>query len=141
MSELAHRQRIEQLPIADQYAAMELFRGTMVRHGFIARRADDPIIEVRFDASWRDLVPVRTTTSVAVTERVPEPWAAALLNRAHTDRDLVLFASAEQHRVFDAIDGRRSCADLGADREFFERLWQHDLIVVDASSALDDDQG
>jgi len=134
MSELAHRQRIEQLPIADRYAAMELFRGTMVRHGFIARRVDDPIIDVRFDASWRRFVPMRTTTSIAVTERVPESWAAALLNRAHTDRDLVLFVTEEQRAVFEAIDGRRSCSELGADREFFERLWQHDLIVVDTSN-------
>ena len=50
------------VPIAAQFSAMELFRGTMVRHGFIVRPAADPIIDVRFDASWRDLVPVRATT-------------------------------------------------------------------------------
>ncbi len=49
MNLLAHRQRIEALPTAEQYAAMELFRGTMVRHSFIARPADDPIVDVRFD--------------------------------------------------------------------------------------------
>jgi SAM-dependent methyltransferase len=134
MSDLAHRRRIETLSITEQYAAMELFRGTMVRHSFIAHLADDPIIDVRFD-EWRRLVPARSTTSIAVTERVPAPWTAALLNQAHTDRDLVLFATDEQHRVFQAIDGQRSCGDLGADRTFFERLWQHDLIVVDTSNA------
>ena len=136
MNLLAHRQRIEALPTADQYAAMELFRGTMVRHSFIARPADGPVVDVRFDdESFPRLVPVRTTTSVAVTERVPAPWSAALLNRAHNDPDLVLFATGQQHRSFEAIDGRRTCGDLGADREFFERLWCHDLIVVDASNA------
>lgn len=134
MSELAHRERIETLPVAAQYAAMELFRGTMVRHGFIARPAADPIIDVRFEASWRDLVPVRATTSVAVTDRVPAPWTAALLNQAHTDRDLVLFVTDEQRAAFEAIDGLRSCGELGADRRFFERLWEHDLIVVDTSN-------
>ena len=140
MSDLAHRGRIERLPIGDQYAAMELFRGTMVRHGFIARPADQPPHDVGFHASWRQLVPMRTTTSIALTERVPEPWTAALLNRAHTDRDLVLFVTDDQHRAFAAIDGRRSCGELGADRVFFERLWQHDLIVVDASRAAGIDQ-
>ncbi len=135
MGELAHRQRIEMLPIADQYAAMELFRGTMLRHSFIAGLADDPTTDVRFDEAWQRLVPHRTTTSIAVTQRVPPPWTAALLNRAHTDRDIVLFVSHHQHRVFEAIDGRTSCGELGADREFFERLWQHDLIVVDTSSS------
>lgn len=69
-----------------------------------------------------------------MTDRVPAPWAAALLNRAHTDRDLVLFVSEEQRAAFEAIDGQRSCGEHGADREFFERLWEHDLIVVDTSN-------
>jgi SAM-dependent methyltransferase len=136
MHDLAHRRRIEMLPISEQYAAMELFRGTMVRHSFIAQRADEPSVEIRFDdESWRRRVPVRTATSVVVTERVPAPWTAALLNRAHTDADLVLFADDERHRIFERIDGRRSFGELSDDVAFFERLWQHDLIVVDASNA------
>ncbi len=136
MRELPHGRRIAALPVADQYAAMELYRGTMVRHSFTAQRADEPPVEIRFDDdAWQRLVPVRTTTSIAVTERVPQGVAAALLNQAHTDPDLVLFATDEQHRAFDLIDGRRSFGDIGDDVEFFERLWQHDLIVVDASNA------
>jgi hypothetical protein len=70
-----------------------------------------------------------------VTERVPAPWSAALLNRAHNDPDLVLFATGQQHRSFEAIDGRRSCGEIGSDAAFLERLFRHDLIVVDASNA------
>jgi SAM-dependent methyltransferase len=136
MRQLPHRERIAALPVVEQYAAMELFRGTMVRHSFIARRADEPPVQIQFDDdAWRRLVPVRTSTSIAVTERVPEGVAAALLNQAHNDPDLVLFATDEQHRGFEMIDGRRSFAEIGDDAAFFERLWQHDLIVVDASDA------
>ncbi len=138
MSGLAHRGRLERLPRVEQYAAMELFRGTMVRHAFIARRADEPSDVTGADAGWLRWVPVRSTTSVVVTERVPPPWSAALLNRAHTDRDLVLFATDEERRGFEAIDGRQTCRELGLDRSFVERLWEHDLIVVGTSNAGDD---
>lgn len=136
MRELPHGRRIAALPVAEQYTAMELYRGTMVRHSFIAQRADEPAVEVRFDDdAWQRLVPVRTTTSSAVTERVPQGVAAALLNRAHTDPDLVLFATDQQYRAFEMIDGQRSFGEIGDDVAFFERLWHHDLIVVDASNA------
>ncbi len=134
LSGLPHGRRIADLPVADQYAAMELFRGTIVRHSFIAYRADVPAADVRFDDDrCLDYVPIRTTTSIAVEDRLPDGVAAALLNRAHTFPDLVLFASPEQRRVWDLIDGQRTIAETSDDVAFFERLWRHDLIVVDAS--------
>lgn len=74
-------------------------------------------------------------TSIAVTDRLPQGVAAALLNQAHTNPDLVLFATDEQRRAFDMIDGHRSFGEISDDVAFFERLWQLDLIVVDAFSA------
>ena len=138
MSELAHRDRIERLPLVEQYAAMELFRGTMARHSFIARRMHELVVDSGLEADWERDVPLRTTTSIAVTERVPTPWAAALLHQAHTERDLVLFVTDDQQRAFDAIDGRRTFAEAGIDPDFAERLWQHDLIVVDGSRVVED---
>ncbi len=134
LSVLPHGRRIAGLPIADQYAALELFRGTMVRHGFIAFRDDEPAVDVRFDDDrWRAYVPVRSTTAVAVEDRLPPGAAAALLNRAHTSTDLVFFVTSEQKRAFDLVDGHRSIAEISDDGAFFELLWRHDLIVVDAS--------
>ena len=41
--------------------------------------------------------------------------------------------------VFEAIDGHRTLGQIigqiGGDASFFERLWWHDLIVIDASSS------
>ncbi|MFK8023534.1 MAG: class I SAM-dependent methyltransferase [Ilumatobacter sp.] len=134
MTDLPHGERIGTLPLVEQYAALELFRGTMLRHSLIAHRASDSGAARggEFDVSPRD-VPFRTPTSTAITEKLPRGVSAALLNRAHTYPDLVLFASADELRWFEQIDGSRSVGDITDDIGFFERLWQHDLIVLDAS--------
>jgi hypothetical protein len=57
-----------------------------------------------------------------------------LLNRAHPASDLVMFVDQAQLRTFEAIDGGRPIDALGKDaRRFVERLWRHDLVVIDAT--------
>ncbi len=138
LSTVPHGARIAALPVEDQYAAVELFRGTMVRHSLIAVRNDRPAeATVRFDGDdWRSYVALRQRTVTSVLERLPDGVAAALLNRAHEFTDLVLFVDAAESAMFDAVDGRTAIGDIpDADPSFFERLWQHDLIVVDASAS------
>jgi SAM-dependent methyltransferase len=133
--ELPHGRQIASLPLAEQYAALELFRGTMVRHSLIARRADDPWSEMLFSgANSQGIVPHRVATATVIDDKLPAGFAAALLNRAHTYPDLVLFATAEERAMFESIDGHRTIGQIGGDTSFFERLWWHDLIVIDASS-------
>jgi Methyltransferase domain len=130
ISETPHAARIAELPAAEQYALMELFRGTMTRHTAIAFNAADATSGF---ADFGDAaIPVRVPTAIGVEERLPPGAAAALINRAHTDTDLVLFADRAEYDVFRSIDGERTIAELGA-RGFVERLWRHDLIVVDAA--------
>ncbi|WP_164740406.1 hypothetical protein [Brachybacterium saurashtrense] len=72
---------------------------------------------------------------LAVQECLPPGVAAALLNRAHTDTDLVLFADPEELAMFHRIDGNTAIAELGLGAaEFVRRLVRHDLVVLDASS-------
>lgn len=130
LSETPHGARIAALPPAEQYALVELFRGTITRHTAIAFAADDATsgaLELSGDA-----VPVRVPTAVAITERLPDGAAAVLINRAHTDTDLVLFADRAQLEAFQAIDGVRTLAQLEAGA-FVERLWRHDLVVLDTT--------
>ena len=63
--------------------------------------------------------------------------AAALINRAHTDTDLVLFVDQRQLEVFRSIDGRRTDRPSSepAPPPFVERLWRHDLVVCDTTAA------
>ena len=135
--------RITRLPPAAQFAAVELLRGTMVRHSLIVRRddasADTPA--VRFDeAACLDYVPIRTSEAITVRERLPAGAAAVLINRSHEYTDLVLPINERESRWVDAIDGQRTIGDIVHDeadrvaaRELFEKLWWHDQVVFDAS--------
>jgi SAM-dependent methyltransferase len=131
ITETPHAARIAALAPEEQYAAMELFRGTMARHTAIAFAGGAAALDFG-DPAAAGWVPIRVSTAIAVQERLPAEVAAALLNRAHSDTDLVLFADRREHELFCAIDGERTIAQLG-DVEFVERLWRHDLVVVDAS--------
>ncbi|HTU80719.1 MAG TPA: class I SAM-dependent methyltransferase [Candidatus Acidoferrales bacterium] len=139
-----HRPRLAAMDPMDCAAALELFRGTMVRHSVVAYRDDEAALgKVDFDGDAADrFVPVRIPGTIAVREKLPPGAAAVLLNRNHTYRDLYLPIDAEQARLFDGIDGVRTIGELGRQRsagaqvqEFFRRLWEWDQIVVDTSGA------
>jgi SAM-dependent methyltransferase len=135
ISETPHADRIAALPEADQHAAVELFRGTMTTHSLVAHRArDHDSTSLDFTAPDADAwVPIMVPTAVAVEERLPPGAAAALLNRAHTSTDLVMFVDDVDLDVFRSIDGSTPIAALGARaRSTVARLWRHDLVVVDA---------
>ncbi len=85
--------------------------------------------------------------TVCVLERLPAGAAAVLINRAHTFRDIFLPINAVEKRLYDAIDGRSSIAEIVhhvdpspeqgriADlvRKFFNQLWWHDQVLFDTS--------
>ena len=137
ISAVPHGERIGSFPPPEQYAALELYRGTMTRHSFIAhhpaRASDDPAAGFD-DDGWHGYVAVKPHTVIAVEERLPPGAAAALLNRAHVFRDLVMFVDEAEKTAFDAIDGHRTMGDISAEPGFFQRLYDHDLIVIDASA-------
>ena len=144
-----HAARLAALPFRLQHAAVELFRGTMVSHGFIAYRDDsaDESQPINFaDDRWRDYVPIALPWTVCVRERLPPGSVAVVINRSHTFTDLILTVDSFEDRLLGAIDGNRTLAEVlrfalpGDDGEnralrFFERLWQYDQIVFDASRA------
>lgn len=141
--------RLVSLPPRQQHAAVELFRGTMASHSFIAYRNDHPgeSQPITFsDDRWRKYVPIAKPWTVRVRDRLPPGSVAVLINRAHTFTDLVLAIDSFGNRLLDAIDGKRTLAEIlrpaaldsGGERRalgFFERLWQYDQIVFDASRA------
>jgi len=140
--------RLASLPAPLQHAAVELFRGTMVRHKLIAYRDDragagQPIT---FSGDgWREYVPIRLPWTVCIRERVPPGSVAVLINRAHPFPDLVLPVDSIGDRLLDAIDGQRTLTEIlqlagngGDERQalgFFERLWHYDQVVFDSSRA------
>lgn len=140
----AHARRLEELPAVEQYAAMELFRGTMVRHSAILYRSDGQPADMDFHGdAWLNYVPIRLPETIAVHERLPAGAAAVLINRSHEYTDLYLPIDALRERLFESIDGRRAIRQMGPatiDRELardlFRQLWQWDQIVFDTSSIL-----
>ncbi len=149
IANMPHAARLFSLSPPLQHAAVELLRGTMTRHNFVAYRDDRPgesqPIALDGDA-WHDYVPLRLPWTLCLRDRVPPGSVAVLINRAHTDPDLALPIDMAQERLFAAIDGNRSIdqilriAAAGGEeraRRFFEQLWQYDQIVFDATESAD----
>jgi hypothetical protein len=148
IASMPHATRVASLAPPLQHAAVELLRGTMTRHNFIAyrddRRGESQPITFGGDA-WRDWVPLRLPWTLCIRDRVPPGSAAVLINRAHTYPDLALPIDMAQERVFAAIDGQRSIDEIlrGAvdaigqeqARRFIQQLWKYDQIVFDAASS------
>jgi SAM-dependent methyltransferase len=150
MAQIPQAPRMANLPLEEQYAAAELFRGTMVRHSVIAYRNDriGGPYPVNFAGNaWPRYVPIRVSDTICVQERLPAGAAAVLINQNHTYRDLVMAISSMEKSLLDAIDGNRTIGDiiektpqsapersqLNMARSFFERLWWHDQVVFDTS--------
>ena len=104
-----HVPRLRTLPKCEQYAAMELWRGSFASHSAIVslKEARDACAKVgSMIFRWPRYVPVRLPGTLCVQERLPAGAAGVLLSRYHTSPDLVLVIDAQEKRMFDAIDGR-----------------------------------
>jgi SAM-dependent methyltransferase len=150
IASLPQAERLAELPLEELYAAVELFRGTMVRHSAVVYRDEGHAAFQKIDFSgteWLEYVPIRVPDTICVLDRLPPGAAAVLINRAHTFRDLFLPITAPQKRLFDLIDGRLSigkivqaasasserAANVEAACKFFEQLWWQDQVVFDTS--------
>ncbi len=145
MQLLPHGGRLLGLPPREQYAAAELYRGTMVRHSAIIVRDDDEEAATAVDFAgdaWRDYVPLPVPDAITIRDGLPTGAAAVLVNRAHTYRDLCLPLDDRELALHDQIDGERSageialCAGMGEEAaNLFERLYLHDQVLFDTSAA------
>jgi SAM-dependent methyltransferase len=149
MANIPQASRMAQLSLAEQYAAVELFRGTMVRHSFVVYRNDSPdgpqLVNFAGD-TWLSFVPIRMSDTICVEDRLPQGAAAVLINQNHTYTDLFMPIDSTEKCLFDAIDGKCSIGDIvertlppqkksqfDMVRKFFEQLWWYDQVVFDAS--------
>jgi SAM-dependent methyltransferase len=138
-----HQPLLARLPAQAQYAAIELFRGTMVRHSAVVYRNDGPACAqpVHFgNDTCLDYVPLRLPDTICIQQRLPPGAAAVLINQTHTYTDLYLPINAHQKQLFDLVDGKRTIGDIvrkhgdtDTARAFFERLWWYDQVVLDSS--------
>jgi SAM-dependent methyltransferase len=146
LASMPHQSKLIGLTAEAQYAAIELFRGTMIRHGVVAYRKDRPAqsAPVHFDGqAWLGYTPIRLPDTIIVRDRLPPGAAAVLINRNHTYTDLYLPIDTRQERLLAGIDGERTiaeiCHELGdrsLARAFFQKLWRWDQVVFDTSRVL-----
>ncbi|HEX7895922.1 MAG TPA: class I SAM-dependent methyltransferase, partial [Terriglobales bacterium] len=97
------------------------------------------------DDEWINYIPIRMPDTICVQDRVPSGFAAVLINRTHTHKDLFLPIDPAEKKLFDAIDGQSTIGNIGERslgganpakpdslaRTFFEQLWWHDQVVFD----------
>ncbi len=150
IASLPQASRLAKLSLQEQFAAVELFRGTMVRHSAVVYHNDASAQRQQIDFArdgWHEYVPIRTQDTVCVLEKLPTGAAAVLINRGHTFRDLYLPINAIEKRLFDAMDGKRSIAEIvhavasfvqqpvvdDLARKFFDQLWWQDQVVFATS--------
>lgn len=150
LAKLPQARQMAQLSFSEQFAAAELFRGTMLRHSVIAYRDDRPAdgAPVHFSGDdWLRYVPLRMPDTLTIQERLPAGAAAVLINQTHTYRDLFLPISAAEKRLLDGIDGHRTVREIVESAQsswsessgpemacrFCEQLWWQDQVVFDAS--------
>ena len=130
--------RLSALSPDEQYAAMELFRGTIMTHSVIATGEQTVPTDPLELADWESLVPVRLPSARTVAEGAPADAAAVLLNEEHTYTDLVLSIDDRELALVGGIDGSRPLGDIGPSdektRSFFRTLWHWDQVVFDGSA-------
>jgi len=146
MSGTPHASKLSALPERDQYIEMELWRGRMANHSFVAHRDDRKTngVKISFDDErYLHYVPIRQPWTVCAMEGLPPGAAGALLNQTHTFDDLYVIVNEPEKQLFEAIDGRRSVSEIVESlpgsaplaRKYFEKLWWYDQVVFDASKA------
>ena len=99
MAHLPQISRMAHLSLPEQYAAVELFRGTMVRHSVIVYRSDRSVASqpISFAGdTWLGYVPIRMSETICVQERLPPGAAAVLINQNHTYTDQIGRASCRE---------------------------------------------
>jgi hypothetical protein len=149
MARIPQTSLMAQLSLVEQHTAVELFRGTMVRHSVVAYRNDNPdsAQQVSFDGdAWLGYVPIRMPDTICIEERLPSGAAAVLINRGHTYKDLYLAIDNTEKGIFDHIDSNKNISDImdsifpsheeskfDRSRELFERLLLYDQVVLDTS--------
>jgi SAM-dependent methyltransferase len=147
LGQTPHAARLAALPERDRYKAVELWRGLISNHDFIAYRNDAPDhnSQIRFDDDERYLnyVPVRRAWTMCVLDRIPPGSAGVLVNQTHIFPDTYLAIDALEKQLYEAIDGQRTIGAIVESvpdsspraRDFFEKLWHYDQVVFDTSKA------
>jgi SAM-dependent methyltransferase len=113
MPELAAR--VASLSPRDQWIAMEMLSPASSTHYFFARKSPPPSLSFN-------------SPDALIPQRHPGVRRNNANQHVRMGRPLVL--TAEEVRLFEGIDGRRSIAELGDRGGLFERLWKQGHVMM-----------
>jgi SAM-dependent methyltransferase len=137
-----HLPKVLQLPDADQHAAVELFRGHLKKHYFVACRDDRPIesYQIKFDEPhWRTLIPGRLQTAAVQQVQNRPGIAGQLFNSGHEFPVLPACISTADLPLYLAMDGVKSLGEIAeSDKSpnaathtlnLYRDLWNFDHVM------------
>ncbi len=121
------------------YSAMELFRGTMITHRFVAAHAHhDGASKASIDGDkWRHLKPELFPGARINMLAPPKGYAAQLWNPTHGYADLLFNISSNELSIYKAMNGHSSLADIAQQvkvdenqvRSLYKKLWNFDQVM------------
>jgi SAM-dependent methyltransferase len=127
------------LSFATGCAAMELLRGTMITHRFLASRDDSEPAQAEFQhtAKFNSVTPIPFPGARMNNLVVPKGYAAQLWHPNHGYADLILNIAAPELEMYNAMNGKRTIADIvhkvGTDeakvKQFYLKLWDYDQVM------------
>lgn len=142
-------ERSRPLPDVERWGLMELHRGNMRRHVFVAGRDDRPRPSWSVDFSgdaWLDYVPVRNPGIEAASDGLPEGARTRLFWPNHEYLEISAVLDDVQTTLFLQVDHRRTVREILSDafgqsgdaalsegavtfaREFFQSMWRFDYV-------------
>lgn len=133
LAQTPHMVKLRKLPVAQQYTAVELFRGNIHLHTFIASRGDRPQSQINWASNdWQQCVPIRTRGVSVVTEGLPAGALAGLQQRGHLFPVPTVLLNNQNIDMYQAIDQQVPLGELAKKhpqtRDFFKRLWDFDQV-------------
>ncbi len=136
---------VQRLSEPEQFAAAELYRGSMGSHEVVVCRDDRPPAswQISFDGSdWPRYVPVRNPGLSISEQNLPTKAVARLYWASHAFPEINALVNSQQARLFNAVDGCRTISEVvshaGAEfdepaareyaRNFFRSMWTFDYF-------------
>jgi len=141
LADSAHAKALAELPIEQQYEAVELFRGNLHMHYVIAVRNDRPTQTYKIEwngDTWKDYVPRPMPGIAASTENLPAGVLVELAQSGHEFPMRKPQLTSQTVPLYQAMDGKRTLSEIAKQtnvnpqsvRDFFRSLWEFDQIML-----------
>ncbi|MBL4702113.1 MAG: class I SAM-dependent methyltransferase [Phycisphaeraceae bacterium] len=132
LAQTPHMTKLNTLPMDQQYAAVELFRGNIHIHTFIASALQSPSVINWETDQWKTLVPIRMRGVTVQTENLPAGALASLQQAGHLFPVASVLLTQSNVAMYQAIEQGVTLGEISKKhpqtRDFFKMLWDFDQV-------------